>query len=184
MRDRWDCAALSPRLWPCHEEAAAQEQCPLHRRHLRTELFVCLLARPSIPRIFLRDAVESGVRPSKLAALILFMWLHSQLWHCQWRKGRGKGCFFSEIQTQRYYPSTDFNLISQILTYNQIQATDRVPPSLSLLSAFLTLLSSRVCISLPHIHLRQGTFHAAYTWTKITQPQNPAGSLHQLKAQR
>lgn len=44
--------------------------------------------------------------------------------------------------------------------YSHIQATDSVPPSLYLLSGFLTLLRNRVCISLPHSHLRQGTFNA------------------------
>lgn len=61
---------------------------------------------------------KAECRPWKPEVFILFMWLHSQLWHCKWRKGRGKGCFFSKIQTQRYYPSTDFNLSSQILMYN------------------------------------------------------------------
>lgn len=43
---------------------------------------------------------KAECRPSKLKAFILFMWLHLQLWHCKWRKGRGKGCFFSKMQTQ------------------------------------------------------------------------------------
>lgn len=57
-------------------------------------------------------------RPWKPEFFILSMWLHSQLWHCKWRKGKGKGCFFSKMQTQRYYPSTDFNLCLQILMQN------------------------------------------------------------------
>ena len=137
---------------------------------------------------------KAECRPSKPEVFILFMWLHSQLWHCKWRKGRGKGCFLSKMQTQRYYPPTDFNLPSQILMCNSIQATDVVPPSLPMLSGFLTLLSNGVGGYITASYstgtrnvscfLRSLAACRYKPGDRVAEPQNPSGSLHHLKRQR
>lgn len=162
-RERWDHAGLSPWLsltlpWQRHSTTpVSPTQVTLQDRML----LLCLLAGKH-PTYFPRQCC--GKRGADHQSWQLSLPSCGCTHSCDTAsdvKGEEKAAFSARHKHRDIIPPLILISFHRYSHITRSKPPDRVPPSLSLLSGFLTLLRNGVCASLPHIHLRWGTFCAA-----------------------